>query len=269
MFEGLDDIDWARSGCHLAVGMKSADIPKSIRNLLSDDAETREYAIHDLFGEGQHFGMTGEATPFIIPFVLEALRLDTFPDKAFVLDALNTTCRQIKGATTIRQMREVIGVHDVVVTGFDDYLKLLHDTDIEVRSACLRLLRRMQEQSIAVFEAITARFKVEPEPRIRAEIIRVMFKVWNDLGYLDFYIPSEYDPYKQFLSAVALKDVDIDVRLEAAITLFQLPSVDRHYNTEVHKNVGEVFADAENGYQPNTDYKPYLMKYKARRMPLY
>lgn len=44
MFHGLDDIDWASFGKHIVEENSSEDIPRWIRELLSDDPRTRLFA---------------------------------------------------------------------------------------------------------------------------------------------------------------------------------------------------------------------------------
>ena len=74
MFDGLDDIKWEDFGeTHIAIGVKTYEIPDLIRDMLHDDPEQREWAIAYLLGEGQHLGMLDKPTPYIIPFVLEVL----------------------------------------------------------------------------------------------------------------------------------------------------------------------------------------------------
>ena len=119
MFEGLDDIDWESFGTRLVHGGETKDIPTHIRNLLHEDWHVRENALVGLVGSGQHFGMLDKATPFIVPFILEALHDEQCPDCWYLLQGLAVICSHIFiPITSIRHWRLAIQIYDEIIKGF-------------------------------------------------------------------------------------------------------------------------------------------------------
>ncbi|GAB7053100.1 hypothetical protein [Catenuloplanes indicus] len=70
MLDRLDDVPWQRLG-H-AYGA-ATDVPGQLRDLLSDDVETRRVAIWQLGGNIVHQGSRWQASAYAVPFLLEIL----------------------------------------------------------------------------------------------------------------------------------------------------------------------------------------------------
>ncbi len=79
MLEGLDKIDW--ENLEHAYGSAS-DVPQLIRDLASDDADKRDQALYELYGNIFHQGTRYQATPYAIPFIFELIREPSIPDRA-------------------------------------------------------------------------------------------------------------------------------------------------------------------------------------------
>ncbi len=86
MLDGIDDINWAKLG-H-AYGT-AKDVPGQIRALRSAEAQTREKALHDLYGNIFHQGTVYEATAYAVPFLLELAADPGTPDRAEVAGLLS------------------------------------------------------------------------------------------------------------------------------------------------------------------------------------
>jgi hypothetical protein len=82
MLEGLDKINWRK--LHHAYG-NARDVPGLIRALLSPDAEVREKAFYELYGNIFHQGTRYEATPYAVPFFFELLTSPETPDRADIV----------------------------------------------------------------------------------------------------------------------------------------------------------------------------------------
>ncbi len=80
-FDGLDDVPWAR--LKHAYG-EASDVPGQIRDLLSENAEERDEALHELFGNIWHQGTVYEATRHALPFLIEALRNERLKERESV-----------------------------------------------------------------------------------------------------------------------------------------------------------------------------------------
>lgn len=216
MFDGLDDIDWASFGTHIATGRQSKDIPQFVRNMLSDDAETREYAIMDLFGEGQHNGMLDDATPYIIPFVLEVLEKEDYPNKPYILASLASVSHHILMVKTIPSMRFALSVYEVLESGMSLYLKYLHDADKDTRQTSTYLVSYLQGKAKPVLDALMARYKVETEVEIRVEIVEAMHRLMLK-GQL--YYAEEFKPHREFIQMLVMDGETVADRVAAAQNL--------------------------------------------------
>lgn len=213
MFKGLDNIDWASFGTHIASGRNAKDIPQFVRNMLSDDAETREYAIMDLFGEGQHNGMLDDATPYIIPFVLEVLEKEDYPEKPYVLSSLASVGHHILMARTISRMRFALHVYEVLENGLPLYLRYLHNADKDTRQTSAYLLSSLQGKAKTVLDALIARYKVEAEVEIRVEIVEAMHRMMTE-GWL--YHAQDFEPHREFIRVLVTNGETLADRVAAA-----------------------------------------------------
>jgi hypothetical protein len=209
MFDGLDKIDWSSFGLHIAVMCNSADIPKFIRQLLSNDEEERIEACEFIFGEGQHIGMLSPATPYLIPFVLEILSINTYPERDYILNGLEYMSVHILHSKTIMSMRFAIKVYDSLEKGLPIYLKLLNDADEEIRIASIQLLRYMQESAIPVLDSLMKKFGEESVLRVRLAIIENMALLMKEAWLL--YNP-ETKIYREFIASIVDKGADYTER---------------------------------------------------------
>jgi hypothetical protein len=209
MFDGLDKIDWANFGKHIAVSCDSADIPKFIRQLLANDEKERIEALGFLLGEGQHIGMLASATPYLIPFVLEVLSNNTYPERDYILNGLEYMSVHILHAKTIMGMRFAIKVYDSLEKGLPVYLKLLDDSDEEIRIASIQLLRYMQESAIPVLDSLMKRFGEETVLQVRLAIIENMALLMKEAWLL--YNPDT-QIYREFIASIVDKGADYTER---------------------------------------------------------
>lgn len=181
MFAGLDDINWEQFGeTHLAIGMKTSEIPDCVRNMLHEDYEEREDAIASLLGEGQHLGMMSEATPHIIPYVLEVLAIPGYEQRGYLMMGLGLMFHHMNWKNSFHWLRLYIQVYDEIKKGYPLYKRLLNDTEAYERIFVVRVMVHMQDNSLDALATLLAHLMVETDSDVRAEIIRGMLKLCQD-----------------------------------------------------------------------------------------
>lgn len=182
MFEGLDDINWEQFGdTHIAIGMKTREIPDCVRNMIHPDHKEREYAIACLLGEGQHLGMLSNATPHIIPYVLDVLADQHYEQRGYLIYGIVRMFEKIDfDLKTFRYLARILQVYDALKKGYPLYRRLLSDADPEVRHAAVQVLIYMQDNCPNALAALLSQFMVEIDTEIRREIIVGMLKLVKD-----------------------------------------------------------------------------------------
>lgn len=85
MLKGLDNIDW--HALRHAYG-PADDVPACIRDLASDDADLRQQAMDELFGNIYHQGTVYEATAHAVPFLIELAANQSIADRDGILALL-------------------------------------------------------------------------------------------------------------------------------------------------------------------------------------
>jgi len=178
MFEGVDNIDWESFGkTHIAVGMPTRKIPDCIHNMLNENQKNREYAIAGLLGEGQHLGMLSEATPSIIPFVLEALALPDYAERSYLIMGLALMFDDMFQSQVFNRLRLEIRVYDEIKKGYPVYKRLLSDSDRWTRLQAAQIMGYMQDDFADALSTLIARLPVEADTDTRTEIISAILKL--------------------------------------------------------------------------------------------
>ncbi|MBK9748511.1 MAG: HEAT repeat domain-containing protein [Chloroflexi bacterium] len=182
MFEGLDDINWEQFGdTHIAIGMKTREIPDCVRNMIHPDHKEREFAIACLLGEGQHLGMLSNATPHIIPYVLEVLVDQHYEQRGYLIYGIARMFEKMYfDLETFRYLARILQVYDALKKGYPLYRRLLSDADPEVRLAAVQVLVYMQDNCPDALATLLSQFMVETDTDIRHEIIGGMLKLVKD-----------------------------------------------------------------------------------------
>lgn len=247
MFENLDSIDWASFGTHIAVGRQSKDIPIYIRGLISDDEEERVRNIQELFGEGQHFGMHGNATPYIIPFAIEVLALETYPEKSFLLMALEYSCHHMKYAQTISQMRFNVAIYDEIEKGLPIFSQLLGDSNAEVRLQTVELLRYMQDKIDLVLKLLKENYEIETNVKVRTAILESICELIFETG--SQYHPK-IKPYISFLSNIVKQGKEFSGRVIVSSSLLKLWrfELDEDLVRTISETLFQAFIEADTEY---------------------
>jgi len=199
MFDGLDDINWDGLGdVHLSMYTKMTDVPTHIRDLLHDDSETRERAIQNLLGEGQHLGMLSRATPHIVPFVLEVL--ESYPDYAergYLILGVSTLLDQVFRRKSIAHMRLAIATFDEITAGYEIYKRLLHDPDFETRLYTVDVMAQMQDHALDALSMMVERLKHEKHAEVRSRHITGVIELIGNTDGIYLTLGDGLDMVKQ------------------------------------------------------------------------
>lgn len=182
MFEGLDDINWKQFGdTHITSEVKTSAIPDYVRNMLHSNHKEREDAIACLLGEGQHLGMLSNATPHIIPYVLEVLADQHYEQRGYLIYGIARMFEKMDfDFKTFRYLARILQVYDALKKGYPHYRRLLSDADSEIRLAAVQVLVYMQDNCPNALAALLSQFIVETGTEIRYEIIGGMLKLVKD-----------------------------------------------------------------------------------------
>ena len=246
MFSGLDDIDWARFDEEREYGRLAVEVPQLIRNLLSDDEDTRWWALQDLFGEGQHHGTHCPETPYIIPFLLEILALPQHPAREGIYHGFAALGKNLIHATTIPGMRLAVQIFDELRKGLSLYLRAISDDETTIRRECIRFSRYMQDDTQTILHALLDQYRREPEPVIRATVLESLGGMMTDKSiYADPFAPC-VTLFKQVLFNTPYHSLFERIAAASILVRFGPNSID--YTDEVHQAIGQLIQE---GQQPD------------------
>jgi hypothetical protein len=220
MLEGLDRIDWENiSHSH----GKAGDFPGWIRDLASDDRETRQQALEELWEFSNHQGSIYEVTPYVIPFLIELLQAETVQDKVEILAmmvSITTPCRRDVAQSWYggNERQTLLNVKE----GIPVYVDLLNHPTPLARQLAFELIVAIKGElwDQAVQEPLQAAVAREADPQVKAEMV-------TSLGQflLNCYIPKfdlDVDQYSgpvAFLKTLLEPPEHEKVRFRAALAL--------------------------------------------------
>ena len=186
MLDGLDAIDWA-SVTH-AYG-PADDVPDMIRAMTSDDAEIRQQAFYQAYGNIWHQGTVYAATAPAVPFLLELAAAPTLPDRHRVLELLfhlahgssyldvhqhlsvvGETLKEQRdfGDDLAEELKWVQAATAAVAAGKDVYLTLLSDDVPAVRRHAARMLTCCPDHRSEIVPALIRTLDFDDDAGARA-----------------------------------------------------------------------------------------------------
>lgn len=173
MLENLDRIDWKNLD---HTSRYSSLIPQKIRELVSDDKIKREKARMFLFDYGQDAGTVSEATQYIVPFIIELLDNDGVPDKHWLLDELAGLDLDLfdRDLASAYRVHVKPPTYDAVEAGIPVYLKLLKDSDVKIRSACIDVFERLTKSREKFLSELISAYGSESDENVRALLYAVI-----------------------------------------------------------------------------------------------
>lgn len=172
MLKYLDDVPWEELGhCY----GPAADLPAAVRALLSSDASERADARAKLASAVVHQGLLYEASPEVVPFLIELVADPAVPERAPLLELLYALSQAgsyherraeeqpaevvASGAYQLELARErgwVEATQQALARGLGTWLSLIGDPDPAVRNALGPLLATHGDDAHAIEATIVA-----------------------------------------------------------------------------------------------------------------
>ncbi len=214
MLEGLDQVKWANLW-HFQPTY-SARIPFWIRDLLSENENVRENAREYIFGEGTEYGKVTKATPYIIPFLVELLSIDSTPEKCSLVGGLSEMeFGHDYNDMPIGSPKDSIRAYEAVANGLPIFLSLLKNQVTGCQYNSVQLLGRLTNASEEIIPSLIEQFNAESEKMIQYLIVESISK-------LSVYA-SQTSIYKQSLDFLrtSLDSNDKRTQISAAIGLIK------------------------------------------------
>ena len=174
MLEGLDNIDWV-SVWHC--NGPATDIPKLLRDLLSDEKKTQSSAIIELFGNIWHHGIVYEATSKAVPFLYEILENPSCSERFSVVWLLGAIAngssyhQEHKPEKKNEVEKEMIWVKEArsaVLKGVKTVLGLLGEKDTDLRLPVVLLLASLPEEAAQITPILSSMLLMEKNVETRA-----------------------------------------------------------------------------------------------------
>ncbi|MBN1200600.1 MAG: HEAT repeat domain-containing protein [Anaerolineae bacterium] len=216
MLDEADQINWERLGFH--VYGKHEQIPQSLRDLLSPDPETREYARGFLLGSGQDHGDIYDTTPHIIPFLLELLAREDTPGKEELLLDLSGVAEYIffhrySKPLSVHMMRLCVQTYEAFKSGIDNLIDLLAHAAKPVQLNCAVLLQYMTDDVETLIPALIERVHHEPDEEVRVALLGSLKTLLSSLEWPHYALKAEAAP---FLRELVENDPAHTIRVAAA-----------------------------------------------------
>lgn len=220
------------------------DVPDVLRSLVSDDADVREEALSELYGNIWHQGTVYEATAPAVPFLIGLFEhsgeVGSTVDRVGILALLEVIAdghsyHDVHGPitrsrsdrdnpehldTVQQELGWVWAAQDAVLNGMSVYLELLRHPEPSVRLGAARLIgmlgqyARLDDRVASSEAALTARLETENDPVARASLVRALGRFWQG---------SEHPEHRAFLMNLLESSTEPDlVRFTAAVVVLRL-----------------------------------------------
>jgi hypothetical protein len=248
MLKNVEKVDWIN--VHGAYGT-AQKFPQWLNDLASSDERIRQDARANLNEYCFHQQSIYEATPYVVPFLIELLEIEAVADK----DALLNMLAAFYGAARMDETwyHQPWGNEDDFVqrvkksrlasentrlgirAGVPIYIRFLNDNDSEVRKQAALLLGMLRPDAIQLAPLLCQRILIEEVAEVKATAIESLRKL-----ILERRAETGMDvlPFTTLLEALLHAPEHNVVRLEAARTLAQLLA------PNIPAAVLEILADA-------------------------
>lgn len=210
MLEDLDTIDWA--SVQHAYG-EATDTPGSLRMLLDADPARREPAYKSLCITLLEDGFRNEATPVVVPFLVELIADPTTPERARLLEMLACAVAGVftigsppivdDGATDVHPvLRDIYRAAEPAVSHSHELV--LREGDDRLCIAAVYFLAAMWRSADATVPVLHERLARSADARVRAVIAFALGHLRLDDPALLNLHADDPDPAVRVLAAVAL-----------------------------------------------------------------
>ncbi len=224
MLEDLDQIDW-HTLTH-AYG-EADDVPVLLRDLASQDEETRRAALGTLYTNIYHQGTVYQASAYAVPFLIELLENETVPERHELMNLLahlargdayhrqhwryySEARRKEPGfqRELAKQVSWVNRTHEVVREGLPVYVSLLAHPDRQLSMSAAYLLAHLPERRQDILPILVTTLQQAEDQCIRASLLLSLGKLAGDetevSRLLEDTLRSELSALLQFAAALAL-----------------------------------------------------------------
>jgi|GEM_PF-4073023 len=283
MLEGLDKVNWTK---HLGAYQLREDLPRQIRLLLSPDEKVRKQAQDVVFEEIAHQNSVYSATPVVIPFLIEILATENYPDPAWLIETIEYVAWNCHDVIVSRSQLPgdkhflfCLDTYRTVEKGNSVYQKYLKHHQHLVRYLAAQLLSMLSNYNLPVLKVYENMIDEEKHPIVRAELIRhiqlphlksEIHQKWTNryTQMLVSYISGEYDSLTRTVSALTWQYLVGEIRWSSQIVPDEVTDIliDSIQNRLVIDDYDEEIA----GYADDTPLHNLLHPhYILKKMPLF
>lgn len=237
MLEGLDRIDWSQLS-H-AYG-EASDVPDLIRTIAYGNTSEKDEAYNSLYGNIWHQGTVYEATAYTVPFFIEMLDNPNVDGKDGILELLQLLAsgsgylevhqhlddnpKQIDSERNRKiiekEVNHVKRAYDAVVSGYETYIKLLDDQNIDVKIEASWLLSICGEHQVIIEPILRQKLESEHNSYVARNMLTALTYLWHQNGFRetkeDNFTEEQHDYLKMFLESD-----DIHLRYASLLSLIQ------------------------------------------------
>ena len=180
MLEGLDDVDW--TNLHHAYG-EATNVPEFVRGLLSDDEDTREWAIDALYFTIYHQGSVYDSTARAVPFLLELVTASEVRNRHKIIALLGRIARSKPYDPTAMpglfipdnfeeihkiEVAAIAAAHDAVRQGIPLLLELLFSPDPMIQQNSATALFAFPEDALQTNPMLNQAWHLTANPMVKA-----------------------------------------------------------------------------------------------------
>jgi hypothetical protein len=240
MFNEIDKTEWKK--LRHAFG-SVRNIPLLLQSLILPNEETREKALIDLYNSVWYSENVCQATPFVIPFLIEILDSREEADRFNILIFLAKVARD--GDTYSKLRRNSVTdskqhlqdknwaqkSHDAVKNGMNVYLSLIYDEDEEIRAAASYVLSRFLFEQLELRDLLWQRLQLENSSFVRASLIANAMEGYTLYGETLTSVQSTY------ISRIIDDKTDGEDKIVKVIAALQIASLAPGINTERAINI--------------------------------
>lgn len=174
MLEGLDKINWAK---HKGAYHLKEKLPVYIRDLASSDTERRNKAFRDIGEEINHQGSIYDATPYVVPFLIELLAIDAVQGKDRLLYQLWHVLECCNGSLGYSSNIGDQGIQNCILTynkiaaGFEVIASFLSHPSIDVRLPAMLMISDLRVYTPRARRLLRQLYCTEPNIELQAIVL--------------------------------------------------------------------------------------------------
>jgi HEAT repeat protein len=222
MLEKLNQIDWA----NLTHAYGTAeDLPILIQLLLSEKEEDRKYARSELYSNIWHQGTIFEATPYVVPFLIELVENESTPEREKILVYLGRLAngnRDIEALLEyedfeieedeIDEIQELLKARKNTLReihkGMPIYFRLLHHQEPLIRSAAAHLLGQLGPYKEEELQILRQTLENETDELVRTNLILALAYIKDESPItsklLEEQLDEDQNEFLKLVSAISL-----------------------------------------------------------------